>query len=162
MCTKLLLAAPRHGGRAGLEAVSRAFRARLALWKAGELEELWRTTALNRPVAPQRKQRSVNLRQIARLIDGGQLSRAAARLCSRGVAEPTPAVVEQVEALFPSAPPFNSPPAGPSFEVTTKEVRRAIQVTPDGLAAGPSGLRVEYLGITRTRSWWWTTLSWMC
>ena len=88
---------------------------------------------------------SVNLHQIARLIDGDQLSRAAARLCSRGVAEPTPAVVEQVEALFPSAPPFSSPPAGPSFEVTTKEVRRAILIAPDGLAAGPSGLRVEYL-----------------
>ena len=139
LCTKVLLAAPRHGGRARAEAASRAFRARLALWKAGDLEELWRTTSLNRTAPQRQKPFTMNLRQIARLIDGGQLSRAAARLCSRGVAEPTAAVAEKIEALFPPAPPFTCPPSGPAFETTLQDVRKAILTVPDGLAAGPSG-----------------------
>jgi hypothetical protein len=87
------------------------------------------------------------LNHVAHLVDCGLLSKAAARLSSRGIATDSPEVFEQVKALFPPAPAQKaaSRPESEAVEVTAEELEKLILRTPCGLSPGPSGLRVEHL-----------------
>ena len=153
LAAKGLLATPKHGGRARAEAANRAFRARLALWKTGQLQELWRqSVALHRGEhQPNRKVPSSSLRKVAQLVSEGQLSRAARRLSSWGVAPISPATISRVDQLFPQAPRAVIPsyPDSPPAELTIEEVRKVLLRTPAGLAPGPSGLRADHLRHTK-------------
>ena len=85
-------------------------------------------------------------------MDDGLLSKAAARLCSRGIAEPSDSLFQKVQRLFPTAAPPRCPPAvSAPFQATVDEVRKLVLTAPNGLAPGPSSLRFEHLRYFRGR-----------
>ena len=87
-----------------------------------------------------------NLHKVARLVDEGLLSKAAARLCSRGIEEASPDLLQKVRNLFPAgSPPLCPPVVTAPAQVTTEDVRKLILTAPSGLACGFSGLRFEHL-----------------
>ena len=91
---------------------------------------------------------------ITHLVDCGLLSKAVARLTSRGVAPDSPEVFGQVKTLFP-APPSEIKeryPEAAAVEVTPDELEKLILRMPYGLAPGPSGLRAEHLQTWRGRT----------
>ena len=154
LASKALLAAPRRGGKARVEAVSRMMRERFELWDAGKYSELWDLVTKHNTakVKPTGKPPAFN--HIAHLVDSGLLSKAAARLSSRGIAADSPEMFAQVKALFPPAPtqkPVNRPESD-AVEVTWEELEKLILRTPCGLSPGPSGLRVEHLRTWKGRT----------
>ena len=106
-CSKGLLAAVRHGGKSRQEAVNRTMRARVRLWRAGRLGELWQRLLSDhsKRTTKQRQKDDNDLQKeasrVARLVDEGQLSRAAAQLCSRGLAPDNSETRDKVQQLFP-------------------------------------------------------------
>ena len=147
------MASVRHGGKSRAEAVCRILRQRLLLWKSGNIEELWQrlvkehkdsnTTALRQD----EKQQQREARRVAKLVDQGLLSRAAAQLSSRGIAPATTENISLVEKLFPVGKfPLRVPStAAPSFEIDATTIKKLIMETPKGLAPGASGLRAEHI-----------------
>ena len=124
-------------------------RKRFSLWTQGHYGTLFNTVKTEHAKKKTKLLSApyeVHLRKVARLVDEGLLSKAAARLCSRGVEEPSSDLLERVQALFPVALPPRCPPvlASPA-EVTTAEIRKLILTAPSGLACGPSALRFEHL-----------------
>ena len=85
-----------------MEATNRNIRARVALWNAGRVSELWervrkdhaKRTPAQRKVDDDQLQREA--RRVANLVDQGHLSRAAAQLCSRGVAANSVETLEKI------------------------------------------------------------------
>ena len=155
LASKALLATPRRGGKARAEAVTRTFRARLHMWTQGQSGKLWTTVAKEHPRKAARHLTTsldAQLRKVARLVDDGLLSKAAARLCSRGIAEPSDSLFQKVQRLFPTAAPPRCPPAvSAPFQATVDEVRKLVLTAPNGLAPGPSSLRFEHLRYFRGR-----------
>ena len=153
LCSKGLLAAVRHGGKSRQEAVNRTLRARVRLWRAGRFGELWQRLLSDhsKRTSRQRQTDDNNLqkeaRRVARLVDEGQLSRAAAQLCSRGLAPDNAETREKIRQLFPPGqlPHPNHAGDAPSLEFQAAAVKKVILQTPNGLAAGCSGLRAEHL-----------------
>ena len=149
LASKALLATPRRGGKARAEAVTRTFRARLHMWTQGQFGKLWTTVAKEHPRKAARHLTTsldAQLRKVARLVDDGLLSKAAARLCSRGIAEPSDSLFQKVQRHFPTAAPPRCPPAvSAPFQATVEEVRKLVLTAPNGLAPGPSSLRFEHL-----------------
>ena len=84
---------------------------------------------------------------MANLIDQGLLSRAAAQLCSRGVAQNSTETLAKLETLFPKGqlPLARSFDEAPAFEIQPEAVKKTIMSWPKGLAAGCSGLRAEHV-----------------
>ena len=138
--------------RAG-EAVNRTLRHRLAFWKAGHFQRLWQRlcddhrTRSTQAKKQEQKQVEREARRVAKLVDDGLLSRAAAQLCSRGIAPHNANTAVKVGTLFPSirANLGDDLPEAPSFSVAPDSVRKLVLQTPKGLAPGCSGLRAEYL-----------------
>ena len=93
-----------------------------------------------------------DLHNVDRLVDEGLLSNAAARLCSRGIGEPSEGLLSHVKDLFPSAPP---PPRLYSLtaplQVDTAAVMKVVVTAPAWLAPGTPGLRFEHLRQFRGR-----------
>ena len=149
LASKALLAQGRRGGRARAEATSRALRMRFALWDLGEYDQLWQMVAEGHSKKAQRsREQDTSAQYVAHLVDCGLLSKAAARMHSRGVAEVTPEVCSAMKRLFPPAPENAHEPldcaAAMACEVTDQELQTIILRMPRGLAPGPSGLRAEH------------------
>ena len=149
------MAPVRHGGRARIEAINRVFRARFTLWRAGryqELRERLKQEHAKRTPAQQKRdedQLQREARRVANPVDQGLLSRAAAQLCSRGIAPFGEETLLKVEKLFPAGElPLNvGGYEAPAFEFQPAAVKKAILNTPKGLAAGCSGLRAEHVKV---------------
>ena len=124
LASKALLAEPRRGGKARAEAVSRTFRARFALWDIGDYTGLWELVRRKKPTKAKQGDKTPDFKQIAHLVDCGLLSKAAARLASKGVAPVCPEVFGQVKKLSPSSPPHKNAnyPESAALEVTTAEL----------------------------------------
>ena len=75
------------------------------------------------------------------------LSRAAAQLCSRGLAPHTENTALKLERLFPPAthPLGSPPPEAPTFTIEPETVRKLILQTLKWLAPVCFGLRAEHL-----------------
>ena len=108
LCSKCLLAIVRHGGKQRAEAVSRTVRARITMWRAGKIPEIWERLQRDhkqRTPAQQRdeeKQLQREAQRVARMVDQGLLSRAASQLGSRGLAPRSPETKAAVEKTFPA------------------------------------------------------------
>jgi len=155
LTSKLLLAAPKHGGRQRAEALERMLRARLVEWHAGNIESAWeamkaglgeRPQRAAAPVAPTDNKRLET--RVAALAEGGQASKACRLLCSRGVS--STATVEQLTALFPpSSGVVLHPSSGLSpqtcLQIEQDALQKVILMCPRNTSPGPSGLRIDHL-----------------
>ena len=150
---KGLLASVRHGGKARAKAVSRILRNRFRLWQSGAIHDLWKRlhddhksrSPANKKYDEQQLEREA--RRVAQLVDEGMLSRAAAQLCSRGLAPNNTETARKLSELFPQETYSldEPPPHAPSFSIQPELVRKLILRTPKGLAPGCSGMRAEHL-----------------
>ena len=70
----------------------------------------------------------LNYKKVARLVDDSQLSRAAARLTSDGLVEPTPDLFQRVKMLFPQKdlPGLITPPVNPPVRRTIKYLQKLM------------------------------------
>ena len=81
-----------------------------------------------------------------RELGGGSIRGAARRLDAEPIAQVTPAVVLQLQALHPNeAVPRSQPPAVPDVVVTGDTLRQVLRQLPRNSAPGPSGWTYEYL-----------------
>ena len=115
--TKLILAAPVHGGKQRQHTTERLLRARLSKWHAGDIGTLWsdvkaawdKSSGKRRVRAvrdfccelPQDLQPAAS-RSVCQLAAVGALSKACKVLCSRGVASDTPETRDKLIRLFPT------------------------------------------------------------
>ena len=131
-----------------MDAVSRKLWQHFSLWKAGLFGTLWER--VSRDCHPRVRKLGepfkLNYKKVTRLVDDSQLSRAAARLTSDGLVEPTPDLFQRVKMLFPQKdltglinPPVN-PPVRSTIEYLQKLMFKLLRWT----APGPSGLRTEH------------------
>ena len=105
LVSKLLLAAPLHGGRQKAAATVRIIAKRLALWRSNLIADLWRQVSTSWNRKPRQYQRTGNpathtFSRARMFADFGLPGKACSILCSRGVADPTEAF-DKVQALFP-------------------------------------------------------------
>ena len=159
LSAKALLAGLRRGGKSRSEAARRVLRARINAWKAGQIPSIWeRLVKENRPRPPHLHPQSsstpapARYEHVAQLVDSGLLSKAAAQLCSRGIAEDTDDNYEKIQRLFPqsAAASIVPVPEAATTDVEEAVLRKIISQTPKGLAPGPSGLHVEHLRLAVT------------
>ena len=155
LASKLLLAAPKHGGRQRAEAVERMLRARLVEWHAGNIKPAWDAVKAGLVERPQRTSASGastdNKRlesRVAALAEGGQASKACRLLCSRGIS--STATGEQLSALFPpSSGIVLHPSSGLSpqtcLQIEKDALQKVILMCPRNTSPGPSGLRIDHI-----------------
>ena len=153
LSTKAILAAPLRGGRQRASTSQRLVAKRLALWRDGKISELWADVQAawqrkpqaykKRPGDPERREATMGR---ARMFAGVGLPGKACRLlCSRGVADPED-VMDNIYSLFPNASgDAITPPIAEDVDVDLTDVRPILKGLQRGLAAGPSGLRADYL-----------------
>ena len=85
------------------------------------------------------------MRRARMFADVGLPGKACRLLCSRGVANPDD-VTDKIQSLFPHASgDAITPPAPEDVDVDLTDVRPVLKGLQRGLAAGPSGLRADYL-----------------
>ena len=135
MASKLLLAVPRRGGRARMDALCRLLRIRFSLWKAGHYDTLWDRVSREHPPRERRlgEPARANFKKIARLVDEGQLSRAASCVCSEGPLDPYPELLRQVEDFFPPVPAEVLHPAEPHRPMLARRLAKdALDLTEPG------------------------------
>ena len=102
--TKVLLAAPKHGGKARADATERCIRARLNMWLGGrETEVCSQVIGNSRKLRPRfaDKTEQSTMRRVQYLVNMGLVSKACQALCSRGTTEITPENLAKVQGLFP-------------------------------------------------------------
>ena len=90
--TKVLLAAPKHGGKAREDATERCIRARINMWMGGRENEVCLQVITNarklKPRIAENSEKST-MRRVQYLVNAGLVSKACHALCSRGVAQLT-------------------------------------------------------------------------
>ena len=131
---------------------TQAILQRLERWRAGEIAELYNEALQHTRMARrgQRKQMSEeevkarNAKKATQLVAEGSLSKAMEMLVSPGLAEPTAATRDRLQALHPTAPP----PAArsteePQLRVTGEEVKKALFMMKSSSGPGPDGHRVS-------------------
>eukprot|EP00873_Tetraselmis_striata_P004217 jgi/Tetstr1/424481/TSEL_015009.t1 len=156
---QLLLRAPSRGGRRRLQALAWRFRA-FPERRMTELVRSWddaRTEALYAGHARQRRTDAdlfavlhVGIADtVVALVEDGELSRAAGRLSSKGMGDLSdPAILAQLRDKHPSRshPIPDAAYAIPVDEAAlTVDMRVPYQQLKQHVAAGPSGMRNEYL-----------------
>ena len=123
-----------------MKAQIRALRARITLWKAGQITELWQRLLDDHKqrnlsqIRSDEKRLKNEAERVARLVDEGLPSRAASQLCSRGLAPKTPETLNKLKQLFPRGvfPLKGNVVDSPSFEVQPEAVRKLILGSPKG------------------------------
>ena len=153
LTTKALLGTMKHGGKGRTEAVSRTLRGRFLLWKTGNISELWqhlldehKTTRRRTPQSEEQVHHR-EAHRIARLVDRGQISRAASQLTSRGLASNSESTLDRLRHLFPAARDEHESAgaAAVTFIAEPDDVKAVMVATPAGRSPGCSGLRAEHL-----------------
>ena len=158
-CSKLLLAAPAHGGKQRLNTTERLLRARLSKWHSGELTSLfndvqaaWNKKSSKKPgvaadvissIAPHLP--SPLARRVRQLVASGSFSKACKVLCSRGIAADTPQTRASLASLFPQQQQSTTLSTGDVGTFEPSELKAMLERTPLNLAPGPSGLRFDHL-----------------
>ena len=90
-----------------------------------------------------------NVDRATKLGEEGQYTRSLQALVSRGLAEHTPATLNEMKAKHPQSPPPKIPTSDASPKAfSPQEVSDAVKLFHKGSAAGPSGLRPEHLIVT--------------
>ena len=166
LTSKVLLAAPRHGGSKRQEALIRLLQSRLLRWQANKIPELWRDTSREyqtrllkkgkrardgNPTASeeQKQMNDADIRRVIHFVDNNLTSRACNLLCSRGVVADSAANRERISNLFPA--PFQQLRSitvdSSDYSVDEARLLKLISNWPRGLAPGPSGLRAEHLRV---------------
>eukprot|EP00873_Tetraselmis_striata_P026824 jgi/Tetstr1/447088/TSEL_034526.t1 len=156
---QLLLRAPSRGGRRRLQALACRFRA-FAERRMTELARSWddaRTEAFYAGHARQRRTDADlfaallvgTADTVVALVEGGELSRAAGRLSSKGMGDLSdPAILAQLRDKHPSR---SHPIPDAAYDIPvdeaalTVDMRVPYQQLKQHVAAGPSGMRHEYL-----------------
>eukprot|EP00873_Tetraselmis_striata_P035298 jgi/Tetstr1/455562/TSEL_042381.t1 len=156
---QLLLRAPSRGGRRRLQALAWRFRA-FAERRMTELVRSWDDARTDAFYAGHARQRRTDADLFAALLVGtadtvvalvedGELSRAAGRLSSKGMGDLSdPAILAQLRDKHPSRshPIPDAAYAIPVDEAAlTVDMRVPYQQLKQHVAAGPSGMRNEYL-----------------
>ena len=100
-----------------MDATEKLLRHRFVRWQAGQYNQIWRdVVSANNKLESNRRAKRIDkqnsdqdntipgsvLANITRLVETGQLSRAASRLLSRGIAELTPENILKLQSAFPS------------------------------------------------------------
>eukprot|EP00873_Tetraselmis_striata_P005712 jgi/Tetstr1/425976/TSEL_016326.t1 len=156
---QLLLRAPSRGGRRRLQALAWRFRA-FAERRMTELVRSWddgRTEAFYAGHARQRRTDADlfaallvgTADTVVALVEDGELSRAAGRLSSNGMGDLSdPAILAQLRDKHPSR---SHPIPDAAYDIPVDEAALAVdmrvpyQQLKQHVAAGPSGMRNEYL-----------------
>eukprot|EP00873_Tetraselmis_striata_P009911 jgi/Tetstr1/430175/TSEL_020006.t1 len=156
---QLLLRAPSRGGRRRLQALAWRFRA-FAERRMTELVRSWDDARTEAFYAGHARQRRTDADLFAALLVGtadtvvalvedGELSRAAGRLSSKGMGDLSdPAILAQLRDKHPSR---SHPIPGATYAIPVDEAALAVdmrvpyQQLKQHVAAGPSGMRNEYL-----------------
>eukprot|EP00873_Tetraselmis_striata_P010489 jgi/Tetstr1/430753/TSEL_020538.t1 len=156
---QLLLRAPSRGGRRRLQALAWRFRA-FAERRMTELVRSWDDARTEAFYAGHARQRRTDADLFAALLVGtadtvvalvedGELSRAAGRLSSKGMGDLSdPAILAQ---LRDKHPPRSHPIPDAAYDIPvdeaalTVDMRVPYQQLKQHVAAGPSGMRNEYL-----------------
>eukprot|EP00873_Tetraselmis_striata_P022230 jgi/Tetstr1/442494/TSEL_030594.t1 len=156
---QLLLRAPSRGGRRRLQALAWRFRA-FAERRMTELVRSWDDARTEAFYAGHARQRRTDADLFAALLVGtadtvvalvedGELSRAAGRLSSKGMGDLSdPAILAQLRDKHPSR---NHPIPDAAYDIPvdeaalTVDMRVPYQQLKQHVAAGPSGMRNEYL-----------------
>ena len=68
LCSKCLLAIVRHGGKQRAEAVSRTVRARITMWRAGKILEIWERLGTHAKQRDEEKQLQREAQRVARMV----------------------------------------------------------------------------------------------
>ena len=156
--TKLLLAAPAHGGKQRLHTTERLLRKRFSKWHSGELASLFEDVRISW-AKKSNKRNSLLLpadllaqslppqttRRVCQLTASGCFSKACKLLCSRGIAADTPHTRANLESLFPQQEQNVTPCTGDTGSYDPSEIKAILERTPSNLAPGPSGLRFDHL-----------------
>ena len=157
--TKLILAAPVHGGKQRQHTTERLLRARLSKWHAGDIGTLWSDVkAAWDKSSGKRRVRAVRdlscelpqdlppaaSRRVCQLAAVGALSKACKVLCSRGVASDTPETRDKLIRLFPTLAQPVTITTSQRGTYDSAEIRSVVERMPSSLAPGPSGLRSDY------------------
>eukprot|EP00873_Tetraselmis_striata_P039930 jgi/Tetstr1/460194/TSEL_005509.t1 len=156
---QLLLRAPSRGGRRRLQALAWRFRA-FAERRMTELVRSWDDARTEAFYAGHARQRRTDADLFAALLVGtadtvvalvedGELSRAAGRLSSKGMGDLSdPAILAQLRDKHPSR---SHPIPDAAYDIPvdeaalTVDMRVPYQQLKQHVAAGPSGMRNEYL-----------------
>eukprot|EP00873_Tetraselmis_striata_P029753 jgi/Tetstr1/450017/TSEL_037064.t1 len=159
MLPQLLLRAPSRGGRRRLQALAWRFRA-FAERRMTELVRSWDDARTEAFYAGHARQRRTDADLFAALLVGtadtvvalvedGELSRAAGRLSSKGMGDLSdPAILAQLRDKHPSR---SHPIPDAAYDIPvdeaalTVDMRVPYQQLKQHVAAGPSGMRNEYL-----------------
>ena len=148
--SKILLAAPKHGGKARKDATERCLRARLNMWLGGRENEVCQQVIANarklKPRILDDSEKSM-LHRVQYLANAGLVSKACQALCSRGTAQISAENISEVQALFPHGEnfTFDLPTNLPAFNISQEKVKSICLKFAKGLSPGPSGLRAEFL-----------------
>ena len=150
-----LLAAPPRQGRAHMRDTEKIVKERMRRWKAGEEATLWNDQmSVKRPQGKKSKtttsesnSHAANVRRAKTAIADGQYKKAMQALTSEGIAEATPALLQEMIGKHPQTevPQLPTGPVPPPLLLRPQMVARCISTFPNGTAPGPSCLRASHL-----------------
>ena len=154
--TKLLLAAPAHGGKQRLHTTERLLRNRFSKWHSGQLALLFSEVSAAWSKRGAKKPHSLALpadlltqslppqttRRVCQLVASGSFSKACKLLCSRGIATDTPQTRSTLHALFPQQEQHVALRSGEYGIFDPLEIKTILERIPQNLA---SGLRFDHL-----------------
>ena len=153
MLPKAVLVAPSRAGARHQRQAALATLRRCQRWLAGERMELWEELRARTDRAPRldtAKQTAARQSRCCALAAEGELSRACAALVDAPPLPASSAVLEQLVAQHPQAPPPDLGQLGPARPAAVPElshdaITKAIRSFARASAPGPSGLRADHL-----------------
>ena len=154
MLAKCMLASPAAGHRLRCCEILRRVKSHLQRWSEGDLAALCseamadgQTLSRHQSSSPTSSQQTHNIRRAKLAVQNGQHSKAIKALTSKGLATPSPEVLQEMLCKHPQG----TPPALPSGQVPPPArlhqsvILKGVRSFLNGSAPGPSGLRPSHL-----------------